>query len=332
MSFFYLCGHFGVYLAHISLFLQIYLLVKSIYIIYYYMKSNKKITKLVIPAAGMGTRFLPATKSLAKEMLSIINVPAIHYIVTEALKSGIEQIIIVVSSQKNSIIDYFDSSFELETRLKENNKLSLLKMVQDISNMANVVFARQKKPNGLGAAINCARQIIGDEPFAVILGDDLVFSNGKQQPAIKQCIDAFNKYQCTILGVQEVPKDKTNLYGIVKPKDKIVNSKSFMIQDMVEKPDVEKAPSQFAALGRYVLTPDIFDAIDKCKPDKSGEIQLTEALKKIIKKSKIYACNFEGKRYDVGSVNGYLQATLHKACEDEKLKEVIRDFIKENKI
>ena len=296
------------------------------------MRAEKKVKKLVIPAAGMGTRFLPATKSLAKEMLPIINVPAIHYIVTEALQSGIKEIIVVVSSQKNSIIDYFDCSFELETRLKEKNKVELLKMVQDISNMINVVFIRQKKPNGLGDAINCTRQIVGDQPFAVILGDDLVFANGKQKPAIKQCIEAYNKYHCTILGVQKVSKDKTNLYGIIKPKDKKINSKSFMIEDMIEKPDVDKAPSQYAALGRYVLTPDIFDALDKCKPDKSGEIQLTDALRKITKKSKVYACNFEGKRYDIGSVNGYLRATLDRALEDEKLKIVLKDFVKEHKI
>ena len=258
------------------------------------MRAERKVKKLVIPAAGMGTRFLPATKSLAKEMLPIINVPAIHYIVTEALQSGIEEIIVVVSSQKNSIIDYFDCSFELETRLKEKNKVEQVKMVQDISNMINVVFIRQKKPNGLGDAINCTRQIVGDQPFAVILGDDLVFAYGK--------------------------------------KDKKINSKSFMIEDMIEKPDVDKAPSQYAALGRYVLTPDIFDALDKCKPDKSGEIQLTDALRKITKKSKVYACNFEGKRYDIGSVNGYLQATLDRALEDEKLKIVLKDFVKEHKI
>ena len=296
------------------------------------MKTNKMVKKLVIPAAGMGTRFLPATKSLAKEMLPIINVPAIHYIVTEALQSGIEEIIIVVSSQKNSIIDYFDCSFELETRLKDKNKDELLKMVKEISNMTNVVFIRQKKPNGLGDAINCTRKIIDDQPFAVILGDDLVFTNENQKPAIKQCIEAYNKYHSTILGVQEVPKDKTNLYGIIKPKNKIINSKSFMIEDMVEKPDIDKAPSQFAALGRYVLTPDIFDALDKCKPDKSGEIQLTDALRKIAKKSKVYACNFEGKRYDIGSTTGYLQATLDKALEDKKLKIVLKNFIKKHKI
>ena len=257
--------------------------------------TSKKVRKLIIPAGGMGTRFLPATKSLAKEMLPILNVPTIHYLVKEAIDSGIEQIIIIVSSQKNSIIDYFDRSFELETILKEKNKTELYKLVIRISNMTNIIFVRQKNPNGLGDAIKYVRQIISDEPFAVILGDDLVFTNKKQAPAIKQCIDAYNKHQCSILGVQKIQKDKTKLYDIVTPKETKITTKTFKVKDMVEKPEIGKAPSNYTAFGRYVLTPDIFSALDECKPDKSGEIQLTDTLRIIAKTSSLYACNFEGK-------------------------------------
>ncbi len=290
--------------------------------------TSKKVRKLIIPAGGMGTRFLPATKSLAKEMLPILNVPTIHYLVKEAIDSGIEQIIIIVSSQKNSIIDYFDRSFELETILKEKNKTELYKLVIRISNMTNIIFVRQKSPNGLGDAIKYAKQIVDNEPFAVILGDDLVFTSKKQIPAIKQCINAYNKHKCSILGVQKVAKDKTKLYGIIKPSNKKITTKIFKIKDMVEKPDINKAPSNYAALGRYVLTPDVFDALNKCKPDKSGEIQLTDALKVIAKTSGLYACNFDGKRYDIGSANGYLQATLHKVLEDKDLTNTLKDFLK----
>lgn len=288
----------------------------------------KKITKLVIPAAGFGTRFLPATKSLAKEMIPILNVPAIHYLVQEALDSGIEEIIIIVSSRKNAIIDYFDHSFELETILKEKNKAELYKLITGISNMANIVFIRQKKANGLGDAISYVKQIVNNEPFAVILGDDVVFTEKNQPSAIKQCIDAYYKHKCSILGVQPVAKEKTKLYGIVQSQNKKITTKTFKIKDMVEKPSVDQSPSNYAALGRYVLTPDVFDALAKSKPDKSGEIQLTDALKKIAKTSGLYACNFSGKRYDIGSPEGYFEATLHKALEDEKLTNVLKDFLK----
>ena len=290
--------------------------------------TTKKVTKLVIPAAGFGTRFLPATKSLAKEMIPILNVPTIHYLVQEAIDSGIEQIIIVVSSQKNSIIDYFDHSFELETILKEKNKVEQYKLVTGISNMANIVFIRQKHANGLGDAISYVKQIVNNEPFAVILGDDIVFTEKKQPSAIKQCIDAYYKHKCSILGVQAVAKEKTKLYGIVQPQNKKIITKTFKIKDMVEKPSVDQAPSNYAALGRYVLTPDVFDALAKSKPDKSGEIQLTDALKKIAKTSGLYACNFSGKRYDIGSLEGYFEATLHKALKDKKLNKVLKDFLK----
>ena len=290
--------------------------------------ATKKITKLVIPAAGFGTRFLPATKSVAKEMIPILNVPTIHYLVQEALDSGVEEIIIVVSSQKNAIIDYFDHSFELETVLKEKNKVELYKLVTGISNMANIVFVRQKKAKGLGDAISYVRQIVNNEPFAVILGDDVVFTEKKQPSAIKQCIDAYYKHKCSILGVQPVTKEKTKLYGIVQPQDKKITTKTFKIKDMVEKPSVDQAPSNYAALGRYVLTPDVFDALAKSKPDKSGEIQLTDALKNIAKTSGLYACNFSGKRYDIGSPEGYFEATLHKALEDDKLTNVLKNFLK----
>ena len=281
--------------------------------------ATKKITKLVIPAAGFGTRFLPATKSVAKEMIPILNVPTIHYLVQEALDSGVEEIIIVVSSQKNAIIDYFDHSFELETVLKEKNKVELYKLVTGISNMANIVFVRQKKAKGLGDAISYVRQIVNNEPFAVILGDDVVFTEKKQPSAIKQCIDAYYKHKCSILGVQPVTKEKTKLYGIVQPQDKKITTKTFKIKDMVEKPSVDQAPSNYAALGRYVLTPDVFDALAKSKPDKSGEIQLTDALQEMAHKQGMLAVKMTGIRFDAGDWSEYLSANIYFGLQDEDL-------------
>ena len=287
---------------------------------------KKTVRKLIIPAAGFGTRFLPATKALAKEMLPILNFPTIHYIVEEAIEAGIEDIIIVVSSQKNSIVDYFDSSFELEYTLNERKKDELLKLVKHISNMANIFFVRQKKQLGLGHAISAAKQFINDEPFAVILGDDLVFTKKGKKNAIKQCIDAFNKCKSTILGVQKVPLDQVNKYGIIKIKTKL-NSNLFKIADAIEKPSQENSPSQYAILGRYVLLPEIFESLSKVKFDKSGEIQLTNAIKLMLKKNKnVYAYCFDGNRFDIGNKEGYLKAICYKAYEDPKLKKILFDF------
>lgn len=290
-------------------------------------KLNKTVKKLVIPAAGFGTRFLPVTKSIAKEMLPILTIPTIHYIVQEAIDAGIQDIVIVVSPQKNSIIDYFDRHFKLEHLLDSKNKTKELNLIKKISDMANIFFVRQKEQNGLGHAILCARQFIGDEPFAVILGDDLVFTPNNKPNALKQCINAFSKCSAPIVGVQKVPKSVVDKYGIIRPTGP-VRDNVIKLKDMVEKPDPSLAPSQYAILGRYVLTPNIFDCLEKISPDKSGEIQLTDGIRKLIKMKKpIYACNFSGDRFDIGNVEDFLKATLYKSWENPKLKEIILDFI-----
>lgn len=291
---------------------------------------TKKIKKLVIPAAGFGTRFLPATKALAKEMLPIINIPAIQYIVEEAIDSGIEDIIIIVSSQKNSIVDYFDHSYELEELLASKNKVKEFELVKHISNIANIFFVRQKKANGLGDAIRYAKQFVNNEPFAVILGDDLVFQNKKgDKPALLQCIEAYSKYNSSIIGVQKVKKTDVSKYGIIKPKSNSFKNDEIEISDLVEKPSIDQAPSNYAILGRYVLTNDIFDALEHTKFDKSGEIQLTNALKLLLKNNKkIYAKEFKGDRFDIGTKVGYLKATLYRTFKEPDLKSEIKDFIK----
>lgn len=287
---------------------------------------SQTIKKLVIPAAGMGTRFLPATKALPKEMLPILNVPTIHFIVSEALHAGIEEIIVIVSSNKNSIIDYFDTNYELESRLLKDKKFEYYEMVRHISKMANIHFIRQKEPKGLGDAIRCAQIFCGNEPFAVILGDDLVFPKDKESPnAIAQCIEIYNQYQSTVIGTQKVNHESVNKYGILDIK-KQIDKKTLQIKHVVEKPKKEKAPSDYAILGRYILTPDIFDAIDHVVPDQSGEIQLTDALAYLLKqKKKVYGCVFEGTRFDAGSKLGSLKATNYLALKDS---EIAADYVK----
>lgn len=287
----------------------------------------KKIRKAVIPAAGMGTRFLPATKALAKEMLPIVNIPTIQHIVDEAIKSGIEEILVVVSSSKNSIIDHFDTSYELEKRLLEKNKIDLYKMVKRISNSVNIHFIRQKQPNGLGDAISLASVFMGDEPFAVLLGDDFVYTKPKQKPALLQCIKAYQKTGKCIVGVQKVTKQNVHKYGIIEPKAKVSGS-LIQVKSIVEKPKLEDAPSDYAVLGRYVLTKDIFPALNKTKADKSGEVQLTDAIQKLCVEHKVAACNFSGKRYDIGSKQGYVEATIDMALKDPEISVAIRKHIK----
>lgn len=289
---------------------------------------TQTVKKVVIPAAGMGTRFLPVTKALAKEMLPILTVPTMHYIVNEALEAGIDEILIIVSSHKNSIVDYFDSSFELEQRLLNNKKMKMYEMVKSISKMANIHFIRQKEPKGLGDAIKCAQTFCSNEPFAVILGDDLVFQKQGMKNAIKQCIEAFKQTQSSIVGTQKVSHNTVNKYGILDfKKDK--SSTLLNINNLVEKPDINKAPSDYAILGRYVLTPNIFDALDNISPDKSGEIQLTDALQYMLKNNKkIYGCVFNGQRFDAGSKIGYLDATNYCALKDPEISEEYFKHIK----
>lgn len=281
-----------------------------------------KVKKAIIPAAGLGTRFLPATKAQPKEMLPIVDKPTIQYIIEEAVKSGIEQILIITGRNKKSIEDHFDKSFELEAQLKQSGKDELLEMVKEISNMVDIHYIRQKEPKGLGHAINCARIFVGNEPFAVLLGDDVVDSN---KPCLKQLMECYEEYNTSILGVQEVPEKDVSKYGIVKGiqlKDRV-----YKVEDMVEKPSMEEAPSNVAILGRYIITPQIFDILATIKPGKNNEIQLTDALKVLMSKENMYAYNFEGRRYDVGDKLGFLQATVEFALKRDGLKDEFMKYL-----
>lgn len=284
----------------------------------------QKIKKAIIPAAGLGTRFLPATKAQPKEMLPIVDKPTLQYIIEEAIASGIEEILIVTGRSKKSIEDHFDRSIELELELEKKGKNDMLKLVRDISNMVNIHYIRQKEPNGLGHAIYCAKSFIGDEPFAVLLGDDIVDSN---TPCLKQLIDCYNEYHTTILGVQEVPNTEVNKYGIIDSK--YIEENVYKIKDMIEKPNLNEAPSNIAVLGRYILMPTIFDILKTQQPGKGGEIQLTDALRTLVKNEAIYAYTFEGKRYDVGDKLGFLEATVDFALKNPELKDKFIEIIKQ---
>ena len=284
---------------------------------------NKNIKKAIIPAAGLGTRFLPATKAQAKEMLPIVDKPTLQYIIEEAIESGIEEILIVTGRNKKSIEDHFDRSVELELELEQKGKTAMLEMVQDISNMVNIHYIRQKEPKGLGHAINCAKSFIGNEPFAVLLGDDIVDAS---TPCLKQMIDAYDEYKTTVLGVQEVAKENVDKYGILDVKH--IEDRVYKVKDMVEKPAVEEAPSNIAILGRYIITPEIFNILENQAPGKGGEIQLTDALQTLATKEAIYAYNFEGRRYDVGDKLGFLEATVDFALKRPELRDDFIAFLK----
>jgi len=283
-----------------------------------------KVTKAVIPAAGLGTRFLPATKAQPKEMLPIVDKPAIQYIVEEAVASGIEDILIITGRGKRAIEDHFDRAVELELLLEKKGNGRLLEIVREISEMANIHYIRQKEPKGLGHAVHCARKFIGNEPFAVLLGDDIVRS---QTPCLKQLLNIYEKYGASIIGVQEVSREETQRYGIVEVSDADLNG-VYEIKDLIEKPKPEEAPSNLAIMGRYVLTPEIFEAIEATPPGTGGEIQLTDALKRLSQTQPLYAYNFEGRRYDVGDKLGFLIATIEFALENEDLREGLREYIK----
>lgn len=284
----------------------------------------KRIRKAVIPAAGFGTRFLPATIATPKEMLPIVDKPTIQYIVEEALQSGIEEILIISGYAKRAIEDHFDADPALESTLKRQGKLKLLSMVEEIANI-NIHYIRQKHMRGLGDAILCARSFMDNEPFAVLLGDDVVYNDVK--PALRQLMDMYEDKQATILGCQEVAPNDVSAYGIVKG-EKTANPALLRVLDMVEKPAIEEAPSRFAVLGRYIITPDIFPILEKTKPGKGGEIQLTDALQTLAGQKNMYAYNFEGKRYDVGNKLGYLQATIEYALRRNDLNEEFRVYLK----
>ena len=283
---------------------------------------RKNVRKAIIPAAGLGTRFLPATKSLPKEMLPIVDKPTLQYIIEEAINSGIEEILIITGRSKKSIEDHFDKSVELELELEQKGKTEMLEMVREISNMVNIHYIRQKEPKGLGHAIHCAKSFIGDEPFAVLLGDDIVDS---ETPCLKQLISAYDEYKTSVLGVQEVAKKDTDKYGILDCKH--IEDRVYKVKDMVEKPKVEEAPSNIAILGRYIITPAIFDILENQAPGKGGEIQLTDALKTLGQSEAIYAYNFEGKRYDVGDKLGFLEATIDFALKRDNLRDRLMEYM-----
>ena len=284
-----------------------------------------KVKKAIIPAAGLGTRFLPATKAQPKEMLPIVDKPTIQYIIEEAVASGIEEILIITGRNKKCIEDHFDKSIELEFELEKSGKEELLELVRNISDMVDIHYIRQKEPKGLGHAIHCAKTFVGNEPFAVLLGDDVVDS---EEPCLKQLIDCFSEYNTTILGVQTVAQENVSKYGIV---DGIhIEDRVYKVKDLVEKPSTEEAPSNVAILGRYIITPEIFNILENTKPGKGGEIQLTDALKTLISKEAMYAYNFEGRRYDVGDKLGFLQATVEFALKREELREPFIEYLKSN--
>ena len=279
---------------------------------------NKVVKKAVIPAAGLGTRFLPATKAQPKEMLPIVDKPTLQYIIEEAVASGVEEILIITGRNKKSIEDHFDKSVELELELENKGKTDLLEIVRGISNMVNIHYIRQKEPKGLGDAIYCARYFIGDEPFAIMLGDDMV-DNGQGPPCLKQLIDAYEAHNASILGVQEVDKENTDKYGIIDGQK--LSDNIYMVKPLVEMPDPDQAPSNMATLGRYIITPQIFDILGQIPPGKNGEIQLTDALEILKDKEDMYAYVFEGRRYDLGDKLGFLQATVDAALKKPELRD-----------
>ncbi|MFP5385048.1 MAG: UTP--glucose-1-phosphate uridylyltransferase GalU [Bacteriovoracia bacterium] len=276
-----------------------------------------KIKKAIIPIAGKGTRFLPATKEIAKEIIPIINVPMIHYIVQEACEAGIEQVIFVTASGKFAVEDYFDRNQELEAFLERNNKMKELDLIRKIGSMVDVTSVRQKEQLGLGHAVLCARNMVGDEPFAVLLGDDIVIND---TPAIKQLMDVSVTHNgATVIGVMEVDKNETDKYGIVKGE--IVDEKTLRMTGMVEKPKPEDAPTNLATPGRYVLTPEIFSILESIPRGAGNEYQLTDAINVLCQKKDVFAYRFEGERYDTGNVHGYLDATIDFALKDPEIRD-----------
>lgn len=282
-----------------------------------------KVRKAVIPAAGLGTRFLPATKAMPKEMLPIVDKPTIQYIIEEAIASGIEEILIITGKSKRAIEDHFDRSCELEQELEKKNNQELLDVVKTVSEMADVHYIRQKEAKGLGHAIYCAKTFVGNEPFAIMLGDDVVYND--EVPCLKQMINVYNQYQTSVLGVQTVKDEDVCKYGIVDGDR--VEDRVYTVKDLVEKPAVDEAPSNVAILGRYIINPGIFDILAETKPGKGGEIQLTDALKELALKEDMYAYDFIGKRYDVGNKQGFLEATVETALRRNDLRDEFLSYL-----
>ena len=285
--------------------------------------SRAEVRKAVIPAAGLGTRFLPATKASPKEMLPLVDKPLIQYVVEEAVASGIEDIIIITGRGKRAIEDHFDRSFELEENLKGTGKAQLLNQIRHISNLANFCYIRQSEALGLGHAVLCAQHLIGDEPFAVMLGDEIIDA---PVPGLAQLVHTFKKRRGAVLGIREVPNAEVNRYGIISPKR--IGEGLYEVGDLIEKPSPPSAPSNLAVIGRYVLPPDIFPVLRKTKPGKNGEIQLTDALKDLAKHSPMYALEVKGSRYDAGDKLGFLIATVEFALKNPALGADFSDYLR----
>lgn len=283
----------------------------------------KKVKKAIIPAAGLGTRFLPATKAMPKEMLPIVDKPTIQYIIEEAVESGIEDIIIVTGKGKRAIEDHFDYAPELENNLVEKEKFDLLEKVRQSSNV-DIHYIRQKEPKGLGHAVWCARNFIGDEPFAVLLGDDIVQA---ETPCLRQLMNEYEETLSSVIGVQTVPDNQTHRYGIVDPASK--DNRRYQVNTFVEKPTAGSAPSNLAIMGRYVFTPEIFKFLEEQEIGAGGEIQLTDAIQKLNEIQRVFAYDFEGKRYDVGEKLGFIQTTLEFSLQHEELREKVFSFMRE---
>lgn len=283
-----------------------------------------KIKKAIIPAAGLGTRFLPATKAQPKEMLPIVDKPAIQYIVEEAIHSGIEEILIITSRNKQGIEDHFDRSLELEMALEQKQDFDLLKEVQDLTNLTDIYYVRQKDAKGLGHAIYCAKNFVGQEPFAVLLGDDIVVS---QEPCLRQMIKIYDEFKVNVIAIKSVPAEQISSYGIIKSQ--IISPGLHQVTDLVEKPTIENAPSNYAIMGRYIIQPDIFDIIATLPPGRNGEIQLTDALKFLLAKEPIMGYEFQGKRYDVGNKFGFLIANIEFALARKDLSDDLTSYLKE---
>jgi UTP--glucose-1-phosphate uridylyltransferase len=286
----------------------------------------QKVRKAIIPAAGLGTRFLPATKAQPKEMLPIVDKPTIQYIIEEAVASGIEDIIIVTGRGKRAIEDHFDKSYELEETLAKKEKYDMLEEIQSISKLANIHYIRQKEPLGLGHAISCASRFIGNEPFAVLLGDDIVHS--PEKPCLKQLVDVYERYNSSVIGVQEVPEQDVCKYGVISINQNGIEDGVYHINDLVEKPKVEEAPSNYAIMGRYVLRPEIFEILENQKPGAGGEIQLTDAIKTLNQMQMVVGYEFDGERHDVGDKFGFVRATVEFALERGDLKSQVLEYLR----
>ena len=282
------------------------------------------IKKAVIPAAGFGSRFLPATKAQPKEMLPLIDTPTIQYVIEETVQSGIEQILLITGKGKQAIVNHFDRSFELEADLSRKNKTAQLKQVQDISAMAEIFYIHQKELNGLGDAVRYARNFVGNEPFVVLLGDTVIRS---QTPCVRQLIDCYSQHRLPVIGVEEVPLDKVDRYGIIAGTP--MNERTYTVNDLIEKPTAAQAPSRLAVGGRYILTPQIFEYIDKLHPTRDGEIQLTDALREYCQEHELLAYHFTGKRYDIGNKLDYLIAEVEFGVDREDFGFDFRNFLKD---